>query len=133
MGKRWDFGWVPWIRTDEAPKHVLCYFCGETRAIISLGDKPEDRGRIQVYCDNADCDARIIDVIPMRTFQEDGRRADVQALNAIDRPWTKDELAQEKAAGFLIRDVSSLADADEGCVARRQRGEGVEISIYKAE
>ena len=63
--RRWAPGQVPWVRTNEdtAP---TCYFCGERELIISATDMRADRGRVAMYCDNPDCDAREFEVIVMR-------------------------------------------------------------------
>jgi hypothetical protein len=52
---------VPWIqRTDTA---AVCFFCGQDSVNLSYGDLREDHGRVEIYCDNGDCDAREVEVI----------------------------------------------------------------------
>lgn len=70
---------APWIQQVDA--RAGCYFCGRDSVILSFGDLGEDRGRVQIYCDNGDCDAREVEVI----VSDDGgtatrNRSDVRIL-----------------------------------------------------
>lgn len=66
---RWSFGYAPWIRGASDP--CGCLFCGQDTVILSLGDMAEDSGRVQIYCDSSDCDAREVEIIVV----EDGTAA----------------------------------------------------------
>ena len=75
---------TPWMRTLGPHNKVSCYFCGEREAILSSTDYAADAGRIAVYCDSPDCEARTVEAIVLR----DGdpatiRRADVRILADI--------------------------------------------------
>jgi hypothetical protein len=61
-----------------------CYFCGGQTVTRSVSDIADDTGRIDLYCDNPDCDAREIAVIVCRDGHGAWGRADVRALAAID-------------------------------------------------
>lgn len=81
----WIPGKVPWVRTTSEP--VTCAFCGKDTALLSRADAAADRGRVQLYCDNPQCDVREVELIVMR----DGTnttldRPDVARLNEIDSP-----------------------------------------------
>lgn len=78
----WAPGQVPWIRTiDRTP--ITCYLCGKTTMITSFGDSG-DRGRVQLYCDNGQCEAREVEVIVLRDgTAATSNRADVQVLVGI--------------------------------------------------
>lgn len=76
---RWSVGDRPWIRGAFDP--CSCLFCGQDTAILSFGDMAEDIGRVQIYCDGEDCDAREVEII----VTEDGtgatrNRTDVRIL-----------------------------------------------------
>lgn len=80
----WIVGAMPWVRITEAP--VTCVFCGKQTWKRSRADVVDDRGRVQLYCDNPQCDAREIELIVMR----DGTprtlvRPDVAKLKETDR------------------------------------------------
>jgi hypothetical protein len=83
---------VPWVRRlSERRNFAGCYFCGEHTLIPSSGDLPLDRRRVQVYCDNDQCDARETEVIVMRDGTETtAARTDVRILEryapVVDRP-----------------------------------------------
>jgi hypothetical protein len=57
----WRPGNKPAIR--RRGQEATCYFCGEDTVIASFTDMPSDPGRVTVYCDNSDCDAREIEVV----------------------------------------------------------------------
>ncbi|MFJ8696980.1 hypothetical protein, partial [Streptomyces roseolilacinus] len=80
----WEAGKTPWAR--EGRKHLPCYFCGGHTAILSFGDRPDDPGRLELYCDNQMCDAREIVVLVKRDGAGAPERADVRALREVDRP-----------------------------------------------
>lgn len=54
---------APWVRRKSREVTVPCYFCGKDTIIVSTSDLAIDPGRIQVYCDNDQCDARETEVI----------------------------------------------------------------------
>lgn len=79
----WVAGAVPWVRTTEVS--VTCVFCGKRTCMRSRADVVDDRGRVQLYCDNPQCDVREVELIVMR----DGTprtlvRPDVSKLREID-------------------------------------------------
>jgi hypothetical protein len=82
----WESGAAPWIRQQPRGTKVLCYFCGQATAIVSMGDRNQDTGRVQVYCDNHACAARETEVLVIRDGARARLRADVRALKAIDDP-----------------------------------------------
>jgi hypothetical protein len=83
---------IPWFRRSLDKDNVAaCYFCGDTTLIRSSGDLLVDPRRIQVYCDNDQCDARATEVVVV----DDGTKAtaartDVRLLAkygpVLDRP-----------------------------------------------
>ncbi|WP_237329683.1 hypothetical protein [Streptomyces sp. CBMAI 2042] len=79
----WVAGEVPWAR--QGTEHLPCYFCGRT-AILGSGDRPDDPGRLEVYCGNPMCDAREMVVLVKRDGAGAPDRADVRALREVDRP-----------------------------------------------
>ncbi|WP_180276510.1 hypothetical protein [Mycobacterium kansasii] len=52
---------VPWIQRANA--RTTCYFCGRDSVIVSFGDLSEDHGRVEIYCENSDCDAREVEIV----------------------------------------------------------------------
>ncbi|MBW4722428.1 hypothetical protein [Saccharothrix obliqua] len=66
---------------------MLCYFCGEISAIVSMSDQPGDTGRVEVYCGNSDCEAREIVVLVLKDgTRQTAERSDVRVLRMIDDP-----------------------------------------------
>jgi hypothetical protein len=76
---------VPWIRgLDDDHEPARCFFCGHAALKLSGGDLPVDPRRVQVYCDNDQCDAREIEVIVMTDATGSTRsRTDVQIMQRI--------------------------------------------------
>lgn len=76
---------VPWIRSLEDHHEVArCFFCGHNTLMRSAGDLSVDPRRIEVYCDNDQCDAREIEVIVMSDDTQSTRsRTDVRILQRI--------------------------------------------------
>jgi hypothetical protein len=59
-----------------------CPFCEADQLLLSTTDLPIDTERLEVYCDNSNCEAIVI------LIERGGgahRRADVGALRAVDR------------------------------------------------
>ncbi|WP_299952640.1 hypothetical protein [uncultured Modestobacter sp.] len=89
----WAAGSQPWVR-QVAPsgysasaahgRGVRCYFCGHDTAKISGADVQSDTGRVEVYCDNTDCDARTVTILVEKDGARAAQRADVRALQVID-------------------------------------------------
>jgi len=70
---------VPWI--ERADTAAGCYFCGQESVKLSYGDLREDHGRVEIYCENGDCDAREVEVIIVDDGTEATRsRSDVRIL-----------------------------------------------------
>ena len=92
--RSWSHGQSPWIRSLPAETPTRCYLCGKTTSIVSFGDLRVDQGRVQMYCDHTDCDARETEIV----IVDDGvtataQRSDVRILAQFppvtDRPeWT---------------------------------------------
>lgn len=84
-GQTWDAATNPWVRRQPTNTATRCPFCGADTAILSAHDDPDDPGRVELYCDNGNCDAREITILVMRdgTF-DTGERTDVRALRAVD-------------------------------------------------
>lgn len=79
----------PWIQRTDV--ETGCYFCGRDSVILSYTDLHDDHGRVEIYCDNGDCDAREIEVIIIEDGTSTTRnRTDVRILNHFgpdgDRP-----------------------------------------------
>lgn len=75
----WSVGDSPWIRGASTP--CSCLFCGQDTAILSFGDMAEDKGRVQIYCENSDCDAQEVEVIVVEDGMATTRgRTDVRIL-----------------------------------------------------
>ncbi|MGY5884352.1 hypothetical protein [Modestobacter lacusdianchii] len=89
----WVAGTQPWVR-QVAPsgysasaahgQGVRCYFCGHDTAKVSGSDVQNDTGRVEVYCDNTDCDARTVTILVEKDGARAAQRADVRALHVID-------------------------------------------------
>src|SRR5690349_3986279 len=82
----WDSGQTPWVRRELADdqSRIRCPFCGGTTAKLSNFDRPDDYGRVELYCDSPQCDAATV-VILVRQGGLAKRRADVRALEAVDK------------------------------------------------
>lgn len=92
---QWTAGEQPWVRRTApagftASVHngggVTCYFCGKDTAKVAAGDVGADSGRVRLYCDNGNCDAREVTILVERDGAGASRRADVRALRAVDNP-----------------------------------------------
>ncbi|PYC80495.1 hypothetical protein C7C46_12390 [Streptomyces tateyamensis] len=85
MGE-WETGQQPWVRqrVKRASQALPCYFCGSNTAMLSDHDDDRDTGRVELYCDNQDCDAREVVILVLRDGAGAHDRADVQALHAVD-------------------------------------------------
>ncbi|MFF9607840.1 hypothetical protein ACF1GY_37250 [Streptomyces sp. NPDC014684] len=80
----WEAGEPPWAR--RGTDHLPCYFCGGHTAVLSFGDRTDDTGRLELYCENQMCDAREVVVLVQRDGAGAHDRADVRALREVDRP-----------------------------------------------
>lgn len=107
-GTEWEAGETPWARHGE--RQLPCYFCGGHTAILSSGDRPDDPGRLELYCDNQMCDAREVVVLVKRDGAGAPDRADVRALREVDRP-------RETPAAL---DVMGRYEDNKNITARRQ-------------
>lgn len=83
MGSFGFRGGSPAIRQATREIPWRCPWCGESTWFLSDGDIPEDRARVQMYCDSGECVSRETEIIITRG---DGahERLDVQALHRID-------------------------------------------------
>lgn len=81
----WIAGSTPWVRI--AAGRATCVFCGSRTAALSRADVAADCGRVQVYCDNPQCDVREVELIVMRDgTNKTMNRSDVAQLNNLDDP-----------------------------------------------
>jgi len=118
----WESGDEPWIRREltgdafGARGYAQCYFCGEHTAKLSGTDLRSDSGRVEVYCDNGDCDAREVTVIVTRDGNRADMRADVRILRALDDNSHSSELPSLKAVSW--RQLLDSGD-DQEVIARR--------------
>lgn len=90
-GFEWSAGGTPWLRALQSATfgepgvgYAVCLFCGAPALKLSMSDVDVDHGRLTVYCDNSNCDAREIEVLVTRDGGNALRRCDVRALTAID-------------------------------------------------
>jgi hypothetical protein len=125
--ERWDRGTIPTIRaTSEDERHVngwTCPFCGSDELLISYGDFPADRDRIELYCDNPGCDAREFIVLVTRG-EGAHERADVTALEAIDAGTRAEQEAEgvefsEDERGRVVARGAQWTPRDPSAVAAR--------------
>ncbi|MGC9670936.1 hypothetical protein ACNTMW_30865 [Planosporangium sp. 12N6] len=85
-----------------------CYFCGTQMLRRSYGDREQDPFRVELYCDNPDCEAREIIVLVRRGLGTH-LRADVRALRDLDdsgEPRDAPPQPQKDAMGDLRFDPS---------------------------
>jgi hypothetical protein len=83
---------------DAGIAAYLCPFCGQSSLLLSNVDLGIDTERVEVYCDNARCDAREI-ILLIRRGEGTHDRADVQALRAVDDGTTE----EQEADGAMLR------------------------------
>lgn len=120
----WNAGENPWVRRalDGSPfgsaGYAQCYFCGGMAAKLSVGDLSGDSGRVEVYCDNGDCDARETVVLVARDGHHSDRRADVRILDALDRDNHTTE--QGPLVAKPLKDVAAERESEEAILTRRQ-------------
>lgn len=103
--RMWSHGQQPWIRTLDPETATRCYLCGNTTSIVSFGDLAVDQGRVQMYCEHWQCDARETEIV----IVDDGttataQRSDVRILAhfpaVTKRPrWWDDDPRRVWAAG----------------------------------
>lgn len=97
----------PAIRASSKDEHgyltdYSCPYCGGQSLLTSYGDIPDDRYRVEVYCDNPSCVIRTMAIVALRSDSPLAHeRADVKALRAVDNG-TEEE--QEEEGYELIRD-----------------------------
>ncbi|RDH75277.1 hypothetical protein DVS77_26620 [Mycolicibacterium moriokaense] len=104
-GHAWAHGQQLWVRTLAEETPTRCYLCGRTSSIVSFGDLAVDHGRVQMYCQHHQCDAREVEVIVVDDDNEaTRRRSDVRILAhyppVTDRPrWWEPDSRRTWAAG----------------------------------
>ncbi|MGV9748371.1 hypothetical protein ACWDTG_26250 [Rhodococcus zopfii] len=103
----WVAGAVPWVRTADAP--ATCVFCGEQTCVRSRADVVDDRGRVQLYCDNPRCDVREVELIVMRDgTPRTAGRPDVLRLREIDEgPESRPSASSTGTPGLRVRRIPS--------------------------
>jgi hypothetical protein len=80
---RFAVGEIPWARRQ--PQRLVCPFCGNPSATVSLNDVEADPVRLELYCDSGAGEAREFAVVLLRAnLRQDLVRADVAALRAVD-------------------------------------------------
>ncbi|MFE0472582.1 hypothetical protein ACFW2V_13305 [Streptomyces sp. NPDC058947] len=91
MSEKWEAGDEPWLRRHQPTANyetesnpVQCMFCGGGTLKRSASDRPQDPGRLELYCDNGACDAREMILLVERDGNRAHERADVRALRLID-------------------------------------------------
>jgi hypothetical protein len=91
MSNQWEAGGEPWLRRYQPEaswgpesKLVHCMFCGDKTLKRSASDRPQDPGRLEMYCDNAFCDAREMILLVVGDGLNAHERADVRALRLVD-------------------------------------------------
>ncbi|MEV4462771.1 hypothetical protein AB0J51_04025 [Micromonospora echinofusca] len=78
----------PAIRRARADRDYLafpCYFCGDRQMKRSYSDSARDPGRLELYCDSPNCDAREV-VVLIRRGAGAHLREDVRAINDVRPP-----------------------------------------------
>ncbi len=105
------------MQSDGGESAWPCPFCSAQTLLLSVGDIGADRDRVEVYCDNTDCDAREIVVLLMRG-EGAHDRADVIALQAVD----EGTRAEQEARGFEFKEDDAgnvvARSASLGAIAR---------------
>jgi hypothetical protein len=120
----WEAGETPWLRERRhgpaitASGYAQCYFCGEHTVKVSVGDLSADTGRVEIYCDNQDCDAREMTVLVTRDGHHAGERADARILHSIDTDKHTTEWGPIK--GFTLDELVNSDRDEAGIRARRQ-------------
>lgn len=120
----WNAGETPWVRGTlegspyDSAGYAQCYFCGDMTAKLSADDLNGDSGRVEVYCNNGNCDAREIVVIVARDGNHSDRRADVRILDALDRDNHTTE--QGPVVPRSLKEIAAAQEPEGGIVARRQ-------------
>lgn len=91
MSEEWEAGHQPWLRRHQSSatygpesNPAQCMFCGAKTLKRSMSDRDEDTGRMELYCDNQDCDAREMVLLVIRDGAGAHDRADVRALRLVD-------------------------------------------------
>lgn len=123
---------VPAIRAANPEHPWVCPWCGDRTWFISSGDDRTDRGRVEMYCDNPDCDSRETVVLIVRGHTSDysadaSDNADVRALADTDAAPSRHvagsgtDAAAEWLTGYLL-DHGGEASADDVVSAAQAQG-----------
>jgi uncharacterized Zn finger protein len=132
----WGPDQQPWIRQQviENPSKrdttiAQCYFCGEMTAKVSWGDMTADNGRVEVYCNNHNCEAREVVVLVERDSFAAGDRADVRALKAVDD--ASHSAMEPEIVVTSLADHIQRGDAHEAkLVGRRQNAAPISFAAW---
>jgi hypothetical protein len=100
---------------------MKCPFCGRQKVKLSCNDIAEDGLRVELYCDNPDCEVREFTILPLRLGQRIAR-ADVGALQFIDRGDDSGE-DDHMAPGELVR----IMEHNRRVLSRRNQDADVEV------
>jgi hypothetical protein len=115
-----------------------CPYCGGQSLLISYGDIPDDKYRIELYCENSHCVVREMTIIALRTDTTVARdRADVRALRAVDQGTEEEQIAEgheliRDESGRVIGSATSLGDIlnmdlDASALRRRERRATIQV------
>jgi hypothetical protein len=121
----WQSGQTPWIRRQNPVTPIQCLFCGEMTALLSIHDEQVDPGRLEIYCKSNECAARetVVLVVNDGTSETVGR-ADVRALDALDRP------PSDHGPRYKVTELLELGKNDrDGVVARRRSPAALQLDL----
>ncbi|MBS1878621.1 MAG: hypothetical protein JST31_03815 [Actinobacteria bacterium] len=134
----------PAIRSSERDerRHLTnyrCPYCGGQSLLISYGDIPEDKYRIELYCENSSCVVREMTIIALCTDTAVSQdRADVRALHVVDRGTEEEQVAEgyelirDEAGNVIGRGISAgtmLSNTDFGASTLRRRQRPTTIQV----
>ena len=110
----YTLGNQPWARTNIAA--MFCPYCGKQSLLRSFSDVADDDLRVELYCDNSNCDVREFNILAKRT---EGlvQRADALALYEIDEGTAVERLSHD----INIMDPEARRSIDRHQSSRLQR------------
>lgn len=104
---------------------LRCPFCGARKVIIGYEDEKDDSGRLDLYCDNQECEVRTFVVLAQHIGRPNDR-ADVIALQTIDAG-VGDERLPETVNLMNSDDNAKVEAHDAGKLHRRTREARIEV------
>jgi hypothetical protein len=120
---------------EDREKHVTgysCPFCGVETLKLSYTDIWGDRLRIELYCENPNCDVREFIVLALRAEDATRNRSDVEALDLIDeRPIEQIRRDERERTGKVSfhRAVHPAYSSPDAVIARRKGGVRVQVRL----